>query len=75
MVVSGVEWLSNTSPLTNGGLGCRLGGVMDTGSLAAVTGTFWVGSEETLPGNSSKISIQNLIHKFMRNIINRQWSF
>lgn len=54
VVVSGAEWLSKSTPLTNGGVDCRLGGVKDIGSLAAVTGTFWVGSEETLPGNSSK---------------------
>jgi hypothetical protein len=36
---------------------------MDIGSLAAVAGTFWAGSEETLPGNSSKNCIQqNCIH-------------
>lgn len=55
VVVSGVEWLSNSTPLTNGGVGCRLGGVTDIGSLEAVAGKFWVDSEETLPGNSSKI--------------------
>lgn len=54
MVVSGIEWSSNSTPLTNGGVGCLLGGVIDIGSLAAVVGKFWVGSEETLPGNSSK---------------------
>lgn len=55
MVVSGVGRLSNSTPLTNGGVGCRLGGVIDTGSLEAVTCKFWIGSEDTLPGNSSKI--------------------
>jgi len=41
-------------PLTNGGVGCRPGGVNDIGSLETVAGKFWVGSEEILPGNSSK---------------------
>lgn len=57
MGISGVGRLSNSTPLTNGGVGCWLGGVIDTGSLETVTGKFWVGSEDTLPGNSSKIII------------------
>lgn len=55
-VASGcVEWLSNTTPLTNGGVGCRVGGVIGAGSTVKVGGEFWVGSEETLSGISSKI--------------------
>lgn len=53
VVVSGVEWLSNSTPLTNGGVGGRLGGVIDIGSLDTATGKFCVGSEEILPGSSS----------------------
>lgn len=54
VVVSGIEWLSNSIPLTNGGVGCRPGGVIDIGSLETVADKFWVGSEEILPGNSSR---------------------
>lgn len=73
-VVSGVGWLSNSTPLTSGGgvggrldgrlggrldgrLDGRLGGVIDTGSLEIIIlagGRLWTGSEETLPGNSSR---------------------
>lgn len=56
VVVSDVGWLSNSTPLTNGGVGCWLGGVIDIGSLEEiVTCAFGVGSEKTLPGNSSGI--------------------
>jgi len=56
VVVSGAEWLSNSTPLTNGGVGCwpAGGGVIDIGSLETVASKFWVGSEEILPGNSSR---------------------
>lgn len=55
-VVSAVGWLSLSTPLINGGVGCRLGGVIDIGSVETATaGEFWTGSEGTLPGNSSKI--------------------
>lgn len=49
VVVSGVKRLSNSTPLTNGG-------VIDTGSLVIVVADkfCWLGSEDTLPGNSSK---------------------
>lgn len=67
VVVSDVEWLSNSVPFTNGGVGCWLGGVIDIGSLEdIVISTFWVGSEETLPGNSSKIiSIKYILYKLL----------
>jgi len=40
--------------LTDGGVGCRPGGVIDIGSLETVAGKLWVISEEILPGNSSR---------------------